>query len=114
MDAAAVGVTEKEDCEESIHEQDIFDGVVLFLPAITVRLFSSVLGADDASFRPVMGKMGDAGAAAGTATRLSDSIREIWGVKKYGGASPLTKALACLTYCRPQCVDETMFVERVI
>src|SRR5712692_1655070 len=68
MDAAAVGVTEKEDREESMHEQDIFYGVVLFLPAITVRLFSSVLGADDASFRPVMGTRGEAGTAAGTAT----------------------------------------------
>ena len=32
MDAAAVRVTEKEDQEEGIDEQDIFDGVVLFLP----------------------------------------------------------------------------------
>jgi hypothetical protein len=68
MDAAAIGVTEKEDYEESIHEQDIFDSVVLFLTAITVRLFSSILGADDASFRPVMGKRGDTGVIAGSVT----------------------------------------------
>jgi hypothetical protein len=30
--------------------------VVFFLAAITVGLFSRVLGADDAPFRPVMGK----------------------------------------------------------
>jgi hypothetical protein len=30
-------------------------------------LFNRVLGADDASFRPVMGKRGEAGAAAGMA-----------------------------------------------
>src|SRR3989442_6741944 len=35
---------------------------------ITRRLFSRVLGADDAPFRPVMGTRGDGGAAAGTAT----------------------------------------------
>src|SRR5712692_11221492 len=67
MDAAAVGVAQKEDREEGIDEQDIFDRVVLFLAAITLRLFSRVLGADDAPFRPVMGKRGDAGAAVGAA-----------------------------------------------
>ena len=64
MDPAAVGVAQKEDDEERIDEQDIFDGVVLFLAAITLFLFSRVLGADDASFRPVMGKRGEAGTAA--------------------------------------------------
>src|SRR6266851_4506739 len=68
MDAAAVGVAQKEDDEERIDEQDVFDGVVLFLPALTVRLGSRVLGADDAPFRPVMGKRGEADAAAGPAT----------------------------------------------
>ena len=67
MDAAAVGVAQKEDGEQGIDQQDIFDRVVLFLAAITVRLFSRVLGADDAPFRPVMGKRGAAGAAAGAA-----------------------------------------------
>src|SRR5216683_2469544 len=68
MGAAAVGVAQKEDDEQRIHEQDIFDRVVLFLSAITVGLFNRVLGADDASFRPVMGTRGEAGAAAGAAT----------------------------------------------
>jgi hypothetical protein len=36
MDTAAVGVTEKEDREESIHEQNIFDGMVFFLAAINL------------------------------------------------------------------------------
>src|SRR2546422_7655042 len=40
MDTAAVGLAQKEDQEEGIDEQDIFDGVVLFLPAITVGLFN--------------------------------------------------------------------------
>ena len=68
MDAASTGVTEKEDREQGIDQQDIFDGMVLFLAAITRRLFIWILGADDTPFRPVMGKRGEAGAAAGTAT----------------------------------------------
>src|SRR5713101_9876688 len=68
MDTAAVGVTEEEDDEQGIDEQDIFDRVVLFLAAITRGLFSRVLGADDTPFGPVMGKRGDADAVAGTAT----------------------------------------------
>ena len=35
MGAATIGVTEKEDEEQGIDEQDIFDGMVLFLAAIT-------------------------------------------------------------------------------
>src|SRR4029450_1129421 len=66
MDTAAVSVAQKEDHEEGIDQQDIFYGVVFFLTAITRRLFSRVLGADNPSFRPVMGKRGEAGAAAGT------------------------------------------------
>src|SRR5499427_6420776 len=40
--------------------------MVLFLAAITFFLFSRVLGADDAPFRPVMGKRGASGVATGT------------------------------------------------
>jgi hypothetical protein len=65
MEAASRGVAEEEDDEQGIDEQDIFDRVVLFLAAITRRLFSRVLGADDAPFGPVMGKRGDAGVATG-------------------------------------------------
>src|SRR5712691_7931596 len=36
MGTAAVSVAEKEDDEQGIDEQDIFDGVVLFLAALTV------------------------------------------------------------------------------
>ena len=67
MDAAAVGVTEKEEEEEGMHEEDIFDGVVLVLAALTVGLFTRVLGADEASFGPVMGQRGEAGVTAGSA-----------------------------------------------
>jgi len=74
MDAAAVGVAEKEDREEGIDEQDIVDRVVLFLAALTVRLCRRVLGADDAPFRPVMGKRGDAGATTGVAVTGAGSF----------------------------------------
>ena len=67
MDTAAIGVAQKEDEEQGIDEEQIFDGVVSFLPAITVGLFRRVLGADNASFRPVMGKRGEAGVATGAA-----------------------------------------------
>ncbi len=69
MDTASVRRTQKEEREEGIDEQDIFDRVVLFLAALTCRLCRRVLGADDAPFRPVMGKRGDAGTAAGAVAR---------------------------------------------
>ena len=56
MDMATIGIAEEEDEEERVDEEHIFDRMVFFLPAITRRLFSRVLGADDASLRPVMGK----------------------------------------------------------
>ena len=63
MDAAAVGVAQKENDEGSVDQQDIFYRMVFFLAAITRGLFKRVLGADDPPFRAVMGKRGDAGAA---------------------------------------------------
>jgi hypothetical protein len=42
-----VSVAQKEDDEQGIDEQDIFDGVISLLPAITRCLFNRVLGADD-------------------------------------------------------------------
>jgi hypothetical protein len=68
MDAAAGGVAEEEDDEQGMHSQDVFDRVVFFLAALTCRLCSRALGADDPPFRPVVGTRGDAGATAGTAT----------------------------------------------
>src|SRR2546427_147443 len=64
MDTASTGVTEKEEDEQGIDQQDIFYRMVLFLAALTRGLFSRVLGANDAPFRAVMGQRGDAGAVA--------------------------------------------------
>src|SRR2546429_1477693 len=68
MNAAAVGVTEKEDREQRVDQQDIFYRMVFFLAAITVFLCSRVLGADDASLGAVMGKRGASGVATGAVT----------------------------------------------
>ena len=100
-----MGIAQKEDDEEGIDEQDIFDGVVLFLPTITLRLFSRVLGADNAPFGPVMGKRGASGAAtgAGSASRASTtaaaSVSETprrWAsaVRERAGASPRARNAA--------------------
>src|SRR5438477_616477 len=113
MDATAIGVAEEKDDEQRIHEQDIFDGVVLFLAAITPRLFSSVLGADDAPFGAVMGTRGDAGAAldaaatgagssASGATTVAASASETpsrfaRAVRERAGASPRVRSAASST-----------------
>ena len=112
MGAAAIGVTQKEDDKQGIDEQDIFDGVVLFLAAITCRLFSRVLGTDDAPFRPVMGKRGETGAAAGQGppgrlllqrvTTVAASASETpsrWAraVRERAGASPRARNAASST-----------------
>jgi hypothetical protein len=113
MHTASIGVAQKEDREAGIDEQDVFDGVLLFLPAITVRLCSRVLGADDAPFGPVMGKRGDTEAAAGpgiTGTRASASgattvaasasatpSRWAKAVREREGASPRVRSAASST-----------------
>src|SRR5215813_3232050 len=68
MSAAAVRVAQKEDREEGIDQQDIFHRLISFLAAITRFLCSRVLGADDPSLRPVMGKRGESSAATGPTT----------------------------------------------
>ena len=56
MDAAPGSVAEEQDDEQGIDQQDVLYRVVLLLATVTLRLFSRVLGADDAPFRPVMRK----------------------------------------------------------
>jgi hypothetical protein len=89
MGAAAISVTEEEDEEQGIDEQDIFDRMVLFLTAITRGLFRRVLGADDPSFGAVMGKRGEADAAAGTmATGTSSSSSGVTTVAASASETP--------------------------
>src|SRR5262249_15282298 len=111
MHTAAIGVAQKEDREAGIDEQDVFDGVILFLPAITVRLFTRVLGADDAPLGPVMGKRGDTDVAAGPAPTGADASssgvtiasasetpsRWAKAVRERAGASPRARSAASST-----------------
>src|SRR2546427_6652564 len=77
MHTATMGRTQKQDGEGGIDQQDIFDRMVFFLPALTVRLFSRVLGADDAPFGPVMGQRGDAGTPAMGAGSSASSVTTV-------------------------------------
>src|SRR5262245_52930670 len=110
MGAATIRVAEEEDDEQGIDEQDIFDGVVLFLAAITRRLFSCVLGTDDPPLGAVMGKRGETDAAAGAvgtgggssstaATTVAASASETpsrgaRAVRERAGASPRARSAA--------------------
>ena len=110
MAAAAVRVAQKEDGEEGIDQQDIFDRVISFLAAITRFLFSRLLGADDAPFGPVMGTRGESGAATGAAppgaassssgaTRVAAAVsatpsRWARAVSERAGASPRARSAA--------------------
>src|SRR5260370_13798396 len=72
MEAAASRLAEKEDREWGIDQEDIFHRMILFLPTLTVRLYSRAMGADDTPFRAVMGTRGDTGTAAGAAAIGAD------------------------------------------
>ena len=76
MHTAAIGVTEKEDDEQGIDEQDILDGVVLFLAALTRGLLRRVVRADDAPFGPVMGKSRYAELALEGWPRVTEKMRK--------------------------------------
>src|SRR5262245_37893926 len=110
MGTTAVRVAQEEDNEERIDEQDIFDGVISFLATITFLLFSRIVGADDAPFRPVMGKRRASGVAAGApptgasasssgvttvATSASEMPRRCArAVREQAGASPRARSAA--------------------
>src|SRR5262245_43766697 len=109
MDTATVGVAQKEDEEQGIDQQDIFYRMISFLTALTLFLFSRVLRADDASFRPVMGKRGEsdaappgAAASASGATTVAASVSETpkrcaRAVRERAGASPRARSAASNT-----------------
>ena len=105
MDTAAVGIAQKEDREQGIDEQDIFDGVVFFLAAITRGLFRRVLGVDNASCRPVMGTRGESGMATGAGSFSNELTTEAasasmtpscWAraARERAGASPRVRRVA--------------------
>ena len=59
--AAGIRVTQQENGQRRIDQQDVFHGVALFLAAITARLLNRILGALDAPFGPIMAKRGETG-----------------------------------------------------
>ena len=86
--AAGIGLTQKEDRECRIDQQDVFDRVALFLAAITARLLTWILGALDAPLGPVVPKRGEAGAEAGAAAGGPDVL----GGSSVGTTSALASA----------------------
>jgi hypothetical protein len=110
MDATAIGVAEEEDREQGIDQENIFDRMVRFLAAITVRLCRRVLGADEASLGAVMGTRGEAGAPAGpvatgagasskgrttvVASAFETPSRWAKAVRERAGASPRARSAA--------------------
>ena len=76
MDTAPIGIAEEEDEQQGVDEEHIFYRMVFFLAAITVGLFSRVLGADNASFRPVMGKSRYAELALEGWPRVTEKMRK--------------------------------------
>ena len=83
MDAARLGLTQKYNTQRGVDQQEVFQHMPLFLPAIARFLCRRIVGARDGSFGAVMTKRGaGAGVAAGTASDRPD-------VKATGGnASP--------------------------
>jgi len=111
VDVPANGFAEKKDDQRRVDQKDIFYRVILFLATVTFRLFSSVLGADDAPFRSVMGKRGESGPATGaasggdtgrgssgdaatTATASGTPSRRASAVRERVGASPRSRSAA--------------------
>jgi len=76
MAPAAVGVAQKEDDAQGLDAPDLFDGVVLFLAAITRGLLRRGLGADDAPFGAVMGKSCYAESALEGWPRVTENMRK--------------------------------------
>jgi hypothetical protein len=74
MGAAGRGLTQEEDRECGLDQQDVFDRVALFLAAITARLLNWILGALDAPLGPVVPNRGEAGAEAGAAAGGPDVL----------------------------------------
>src|SRR3954470_4555349 len=106
MDAAANGVAEEQDDKHGIDQQDILYGMVLFLATVTLRLFSRVLGADNAPFCPVMGKRGEPcpamgaeagerdGSSSGASASSETASRCARAVRERAGASPRPRSVA--------------------
>src|SRR5712691_3236087 len=91
--------------QAGVDEEHIFYGMVFFLAALTCGLCSRVLGADNASFRPVMGKRGESGGATEAGSSSNEPTTEAastsetpsrWAraARERAGASPRVRSAA--------------------
>jgi hypothetical protein len=106
LEAASTRVTEHEDREGRMDQQDMFDRLVFFLAALTRGLGRRVVGADDPPLSAVMGTRGDAGAVARgtgfsssgvstvTASASETPQRCARAVSERAGASPRARSAA--------------------
>ncbi len=73
VDASRMGLTQKQDAQRGVDQQEVFQHVALFLAAIARFLWSWILGARDGALGAVMTKRG---AAAGVSSASEDANSE--------------------------------------
>jgi hypothetical protein len=93
MGTAGIGLTQKEDRERGVDQQDVFYRVACFLAAITARLLSRILGALQAPFGAIVANRGEASAGA-AAWASATPMRWARSVKERVGASPSARSVA--------------------
>jgi hypothetical protein len=94
--AAGIRLTQKEDRERRVDQQDVFDRVAFFLAAITARLLSRILGALNPPFGAIVSKRGEVSAGA-AALASATPMRLARSVKDRVGASLSARSIACST-----------------
>ena len=99
MDTTRGGLTQEGNRQHGIDQQYIFDRVALFLPAITARLLSRILGTPDAPFGAIRPKRGEAGPCADAGVDGSDACG--------GSCTGTTSALASVSVT-PRCVASSV------
>jgi hypothetical protein len=106
MGAAGIRLTQKENGERGVAQQDVFHRMVVFLAAITARLLSRILGALDAPFGAIVSTREEAGAGVGGcsggmasagASATATPRRGASSVKDRAGVSPSVRNVACRT-----------------
>jgi hypothetical protein len=74
VDASRLGLTQEQDAHRSVDQQEVFQHMPLFLPAIARFLFRRIVGARDGSFGAVMTKRGaTVGMVVGTVSDGADA-----------------------------------------
>jgi hypothetical protein len=106
MGASGIRVTQKENGERGVDQQDVVHRVVFFLAAITARRLSRILRALDAPFGAIVSKRGEAGTgldgcsggmASAVASATATPRRVASSGKDRAGVSPSVRNVACRT-----------------